>query len=163
MAREKKGKGEIGPYGGTWGAPSLFEEMDRMFETFFGRRFGRRWLPSPRWAETVETAFPAVDMYEDDDQVVVKAELPGVRKEDIDVSVDDTVVTISGEKKMQEKVQRKDYYRVERSYGAFTRSLPLPAEVQSDKATAAFKDGVLEVRVPKTAAAKEKKVQLEVR
>jgi len=84
-------------------------------------------------------------------------------KDDIDVKVTDDFITISGEKKKEEKVEKKNYYRMERSYGSFTRSLRLPTEVQTEKATAKFKDGVLEVRIPKTEEAKkkEKKVLIE--
>jgi HSP20 family protein len=94
---------------------------------------------------------------------VVKAELPGMKKEDIDVSLTEDTITISGEKKKEEKIEKKDYYSLERSYGSFKRSFSLPAEVQTEKASAKFKDGVLEIRIPKTEEAKkkEKKVLIE--
>ena len=106
---------------------------------------------------------PDVDIFEDGNDVVVKAEMPGMKKENIDVNLTNDMITVSGEKKKEEKVEKKDYYRVERSYGSFTRSFRLPKEVQSDKAKATFKDGVLELRVPKTAEAisKEKKIPIE--
>jgi len=106
---------------------------------------------------------PEMDIFEDGNDVVVKAEMPGMKKEDIEVNLTDDTVTVSGEKKKEEKVEKKDYYRVERSYGSFSRSFRLPKEVQSDKAKATFKDGVLEIRVPKTAEAisKEKKLTIE--
>jgi HSP20 family protein len=111
----------------------------------------------------IEEVSPSVDVFEERDEVVVKAELPGMSKEDIDVKVTDDVVTISGEKKKEEKIEKKNYYRIERSYGSFTRSFRLPTEVQTEKASAKFKEGVLEIRIPKTEEAKkkEKKVSIE--
>jgi HSP20 family protein len=100
--------------------------------------------------------YPTVDIFEDGNDVVVKAELPGMKKDDIEVNISDDVITISGEKKTEDKVEKKDYYRLERSFGAFTRTLQLPAETQTDKAKASFKDGILEVRIPKTTAAVQK-------
>lgn len=146
-------------------AISPFETMERWFEEAFRRPFsllGPSWLPRLRATE-VEEAIPSVDIFEEADNVVVKAELPGIKKEDIDVSMTDNVISISGEKKREEKVERKNYYREERSYGSFTRSFRLPAEVQTDKAKAGFKEGVLEIRIPKTEEAKkrEKKVSID--
>jgi HSP20 family molecular chaperone IbpA len=107
-------------------------------------------------------SFDLVDIFEDGNDVVVKAELPGMKKEDIDVNISDDVITISGEKKSEEKVEKKDYYRLERSYGSFTRTLRLPAETQTDKAKASFKDGILEVRMPKTEAALQKTKKISI-
>lgn len=146
-------------------ALSPFEEMERRFEEFFTRPlsvFGPSWLPRLRMHEISEVT-PNVDIFEDSNDVVVKAEMPGMKKEEIEVNLTDDMVTVSGEKKKEEKVEKKDYYRVERSYGTFSRSFRLPKEVKSDKAKATFKDGVLEVRVPKTEEAikKEKKIKIE--
>jgi HSP20 family protein len=146
-------------------APSPFEEMEKWFEDFFRRPFSLMrpsWFPRLRMPEIEEVA-PSVDVFEEGDDVVVKAELPGMSKENIDVKITDDIVTISGEKKKEEKIEKKDYHRMERSYGSFTRSFRLPSEVQTDKATAKFKEGVLEVRIPKTEEAKkkEKKVLVE--
>lgn len=145
--------------------PSHFEEMERWFEDVFRRPFSLlrpSWFPRIKIPE-IEEISPTADVFEEADSVVVKAELPGMGKEDIDVKVTDDIITISGEKKKEEKVEKKNYYRMERSYGSFTRSLRLPAEVQTEKASAKFKDGVLEVRIPKTEEAKkkEKKVMIE--
>jgi HSP20 family protein len=106
---------------------------------------------------------PSVDVFEEGDGVVVKAELPGMSREDIDVKVTDNIVTISGEKKKEEKIEKKNFYRMERSYGSFSRSFRLPTEVQAEKASAKFKGGVLEIRIPKSEEAKkkEKKVKVE--
>ncbi|MEW6214882.1 MAG: Hsp20/alpha crystallin family protein [Nitrospirota bacterium] len=146
-------------------ALSPFAEMERWFEDFFRRPFSLispAWLPRLRMPE-IEEVTPSVDVFMEGDDVVVKAELPGMSKEDIDVKVTDDIITISGEKKKEEKVEKKDYYKLERSYGSFTRSFRLPTEVQTEKAAAKFKDGVLEIRIPKTEEAKkkEKKVLIE--
>jgi len=146
-------------------AVSPFEEMEKRFEEFFRRpfsMFGPSWLPRVKFPE-MGVMSPDVDIFEDGNDVVVKAEMPGMKKENIDVNLTNDMITVSGEKKKEEKVEKKDYYRVERSYGSFTRSFRLPKEVQSDKAKATFKDGVLELRVPKTAEAisKEKKIPIE--
>jgi HSP20 family protein len=146
-------------------AISPIEEMERWFEDVFRKPFSLlrpSWFPRVRFPE-IEEITPTIDVFEEGDNVVVKAELPGMGKEDIDVKVTDDIITISGEKKKEEKVEKKNYYRMERSYGSFTRSLRLPTEVQTEKAVAKFKEGVLEVRIPKTEEAKkkEKKVSIE--
>jgi HSP20 family protein len=141
-----------------------FDEAERMFEDAFRRPFSLMrppWLPRLRATEMEEIA-PSVDIFEEGDDVVVKAELPGMSKENIDVSLSGDAVRISGEKKHEEKVEKKNYYRMERSYGSFTRSFRLPAEVDTDKAKASFKKGVLEIRVPKTQEAKEKEKKIKI-
>ncbi|OHE57288.1 MAG: moleuclar chaperone Hap20 [Thermodesulfovibrio sp. RBG_19FT_COMBO_42_12] len=144
--------------------PSSFQEMERLFEDFLRRPFsliGPSWWPRLRTPEFEEIT-PSIDLFTEGDDVVVKAELPGMKKEDIDVSVTDNTITVSGEKKQEEKVEKKDYYRLERSYGSFTRSFELPAEVQTDKASANFKDGVLEIRIPKTEGARKKEKRISI-
>ncbi|HAM49368.1 MAG TPA: Hsp20/alpha crystallin family protein [Nitrospiraceae bacterium] len=144
---------------------SPFEEMERRFEEFFRRPLsllGPSWFPRLRIPE-MEEFTPTIDIFEEGSDVVVKAELPGMKKEDLDVKLTDNTITISGEKKKEEKVEKKDFYRMERSYGSFTRAFSLPSEVQTDKVKAQFKEGILEIRVPKTEEAKqkEKKVLIE--
>lgn len=144
---------------------SPLEEMEKRFGDFFARPFsflGPSWLPRLRMHE-MEEVLPTVDIFEDGNDVVIKAEMPGMKKEDIDVKLSEGTITISGEKKKEEKVEKRNYYRMERSYGSFTRTFSLPSEVQTDRAKAQFKDGILEVRVPKTEEAKqkEKKVTIE--
>jgi len=135
---------------------SPFERMDELFESFFRRPFGRHWWPGfPRWFEAIEPS-PSVDIFEEKDDVVVKTELPGMTKKDIEVNISDDTITLSGEKKKEEKVEKKNYYHLERSYGSFSRSFRLPTDVQTDKAKASFKNGVLEIRIPKTEEAKKK-------
>jgi len=144
---------------------SPFEEIERWFDEFFRRPlsfFGPSWLPRLKMPE-FEVISPSVDIFEESDDVVVKAELPGMKKDDIEVTLSDDTITISGEKKREEKVEKKNYYRYERSFGSFTRSFRLPVEVQTDKAKASFKDGVLEIRIPKTEEAKKRAKKLEIK
>lgn len=145
-------------------ALSPFEEMERRFEDLFRRPFSLlepSWWPRLRMPEMEEVS-PKVDIFEEGDDFVVKAEIPGMKKEDIEVNLTDDMVTISGEKKQEEKVEKKDYYRLERSYGSFSRSFRLPKEIQTDKAKATFKDGVLEVKAPKTEEAKKKEKNIPI-
>jgi HSP20 family protein len=141
-----------------------FEEMERRFEDFFRKPFSLlpSWMPRLRMHE-IEEVSPSMDIFTEGDNVVVKAELPGMKKEDIHVNLTGDTITISGEKEKEEKVEKKDYYSFERSYGSFKRSFSLPSEVQTEKASAKFKNGVLEIRIPKTEEAKikEKKVTVE--
>jgi HSP20 family protein len=141
-----------------------FQEMERRFEDLFRRPFSLlpSWMPRLKMPE-IEEVSPSMDIFTEGDNVVVKAELPGMKKEDIDVSLTEDTITISGEKKKEEKIEKKDYYSCERSYGSFKRSFSLPSEVQTEKASAKFKNGVLEIRIPKTEEAKkkEKKVTVE--
>jgi len=142
-----------------------FEEAERWFEAAFRRPFslfGHRWLPRLSAMEMEEVS-PSLDIFEEGDKIVVKAEMPGIKKEDVEVSVTDHRMRISGEKKREEKVEKKNYYWEERSYGSFLRSFQLPSEVQTDKVEAKFKDGILEIRIPKTeeAKSKEKKVKVD--
>lgn len=157
----KTDKRELEPYRPFgWVAP--FERMEEMFDEFFRRPLGRTmWPVLPRMLEEVTPA-PMVDIFEEGDTIVVKSELPGMTRADIEVNLTNDTITLSGEKKKEEKIEKKNYYRMERSYGSFRRSFALPAEVQTDKAKASFKDGVLEVRIPKTEAAKKKEHKIKI-
>lgn len=142
-----------------------FEDMEREFASIFRRPLSLlepTWWPRLRTLEEEEVRTTA-DIFEEGNDVVVKAELPGMKKEDIDVKVTENMITISGEKKQEENVEKKNYHRFERRYGSFSHEYSLPCEVQTDKANAHFKDGVLEIRIPKTEEAKkkEKKVVIE--
>jgi HSP20 family protein len=145
-------------------ALSPFEEMDRMFEDFLSRGWMRplRWeLPS--WGEMAkpfEGKMPKVDVIERDDEVVVKAEIPGVDKKDLDVSVTENSVTIKGTTSHEEKEEKGDYFRSEISRGAYARTVGLPAYVDADKAKASFKDGVLELKLPKVEKAKRRSIEI---
>jgi len=142
-------------------AVSPFEEMERWMDSFFRNPFGFA-LTAPWWRESGAAGemMPHVDIFEDKGDMVVKAELPGVDKEDVNVSITDGVLTISGEKRAEEKVEKKDYHRIERRYGSFCRSFRLPENVNTDKAKAKFKNGVLEIRLPRTKEGKQKKIEI---
>jgi len=142
--------------------PRWERDMERMIEEFFGRRM-RPWWPE-KWFrnEGMEPTTPAVDFYEEKDEIVVKAELPGLDKNNIEVNLTNHTLTIKGEKRKEEEVKEKNYYRSERSYGSFVRTLELPTDVHADRVKATFKDGVLEVRLPKTEEAKKKEIKVKV-
>lgn len=151
-AQEKKA--EIAPV-----RKLLFPRWMERFEELFAEPWAPFW-PMPRVREALSLTLPAIDMYEEGDALVVQAELPGLEKEDLEVSVSGNVLTISGKKEKEEKVEKRNYRRMERSTGSFTRSVMLPVEVELDKVTASYKDGVLEVRAPmaKGAEARGKKI-----
>jgi HSP20 family protein len=127
-------------------------EMDRLWEGFPG--FPRL----RRLAE--EAAWPAVDVFERNGALVIKADVPGMTAKDIEVNLSEDAVTISGERREEKEVKEKDYYRSERSYGRFMRQIPLPAGADRDKAEASFKDGVLEISFPLKEEAKQKKIEV---
>ena len=106
------------------------------------------------------TFVPAVDVYDNDDAIVLKADLAGMRPEDVDIEVHDNVLTIKGERKQEEKTDKGGYHRVERRYGSFERSIALPGGTKVDAIEATCQDGVLTVRVPKTEAKKTEHVQI---
>jgi HSP20 family protein len=105
---------------------------------------------------------PALDVYEDKDNIIVKADLPGLTKDDIEISLQDNVLTLRGEKKRDSEVKEENYYRLERSYGTFNRSFELPTSVDASKIEATFKNGVLQITLPKTEEAKPKKIKINV-
>ena len=131
----------------------LHREMDRLWDDYFGS--GRRGL------QPLQTEFaPAVDVKETADQVVVKAEVPGMEAKDINISVTGDVLTIKGEKKSEREEKEENYHLVERSYGSFCRSLTLPAAVDLDKIEAKYDKGVLTVTCPKKEEVKPKPIEI---
>lgn len=133
--------------------------MDDMSRRSFPSLFGRdRWLP----IRPLSLRMPSLDVYEEKDSVVVKAELPGMKKEDVEVNLTGENLTIKGEKKEDKEIKEDNYYRRERSYGSFLRTVALPCEVKSDDIKASFKDGVLEIRMPKTEEAKKKSIAVKI-
>lgn len=134
---------------------SLQQEMNRLFNTFFdtplagngGTGAVRRWIP-------------AMDLVETDDHFVLRADLPGVAEDDVKVELEDNVLTISGERKAEQEQTKEGWYRVERAYGAFARSLTLPEGIDPDAITASFDRGVLEVRVPKPEERRPRRVSI---
>lgn len=135
------------------------KDMDRLFEEFFSpiTRRRRGWL-KPEMGVIV----PNIEMYDRKNEIVVKAELPGVAKEDIDLTITKDSLTLKGEAKKEEEIKEEDYYASEISYGSFTRTIALPVEVDSEKAKASFKNGVLEITLPKREEAKPKEIKIEV-
>ena len=133
---------------------NLRDELDRLFEGPFGELGGASPLLSV-WN-------PAVDVYEDKDNVFVKAELPGMKKEDIEVSLHAGTLSISGERKAEEKHDSADTYRVERFVGRFHRTITLPSEVKHDHISAQYKDGILTVTLPKAEEAKPRQIEVNV-
>jgi HSP20 family protein len=132
---------------------SLPEEFERLF-----------WGLSRASEEEGETAewAPKVDVYEDSEALRIHAELPGVKKDDVKISVRDGMLTLRGERKFENEDKKENYYRLERSYGSFLRSFTLPNTVDADKIHAAMKDGVLELTIPKKPEAKPKEIKVEV-
>ena len=136
----------------------LRREMDSLFDNFFSgfdiEPFGNR----------MGAFSPKIDVTENDKEIKISAELPGMDDKDIDLSLQNDMLTIKGEKKEEKEDKGKDYYKVERSYGSFSRSIPLPAEVDTNKADAKFKKGVLSITLPKTAKAisETKKIAVKV-
>lgn len=120
-----------------------------------------------RWEDEDETRpavwRPAVDVHEAGDNLVFRAELPGMNKEDVQINVENNVLSIKGERKFNDEVKRESYHRVERAYGSFCRSFTLPTSVDSKKIEAHMKDGVLEVVVPKSEEAKPKQIEIKVK
>ena len=132
----------------------LRDEIDRLFES-----------PLAELARTLAILSgwtPALDLYEDKDNLVVKVELPGMKREDIDVSLHEGSLSISGERKSEEKHQDADVYRTERFFGRFQRTVTLPTPVAADKVKAQYKDGILTITLPKTEEAKPKHIDVNV-
>jgi len=141
---------------------SLQDEVDNLFNLAFGRLTGGNG-ENVAGSPLFEGWFPAVDVYEDKDNLLVKAELPGLKKEDIEISLHDGFLTLSGERKGEEKHQEADVYRSERWAGRFHRSIKLPCRVETDKITATYNEGVLTVNLPKAEEAKPKQIPVTVK
>jgi HSP20 family protein len=133
---------------------SIRDDMNRLFNEFFGRTEGQEgtWL-SGAWA-------PPVDIHETDDALILKAELPGFSKDDVNVELKDNSLTLKGQRRHETEVKEEQYHRRERAYGSFQRTFMLPTPVDSEKVTATYKDGVLELRLPKSEAAKPKRIAI---
>jgi HSP20 family protein len=133
----------------------LRDEIDRLFDspldalTSNSQQFLNGWLPS-------------IDLYEDRDHLVLKAEIPGMKKEDIDISLHGEVLTLSGERKEEETFDKTETYRAERFLGRFQRTLTLPVRVEASKVQASYKDGILTVTLPKAEEAKPKQIEVKV-
>jgi HSP20 family protein len=122
------------------------DRLNRMFSEFYGEGFGRGWVPS-------------VDIYETDEhEVVLKADLPDLKREDINVTFENNVLTLKGDHKVESVTKRENFQRMERQYGSFSRSFTLPATVDASRISASYKDGVLTIRLPQREEAKPKQI-----
>jgi HSP20 family protein len=137
---------------------SLQGRMNRLFDESF--RGVSRGGAEEDWAQGAWS--PAVDIYEKDGTIVLKAELPGIEPKDVDVRVENNILTLKGERRFEAEVQQESYQRVERAYGAFSRSFTLPTVVDTDNIKAEFKDGVLRMSLPKKEEAKPKQISINV-
>ena len=137
---------------------SMIEEMERMFETFMPQSWLRPWrMETSLLAETV----PQVDVIDQDDKILVRAALPGVTKDDLEVSTTDHTVTIRGSTRKETKAEKGEYYRREIRSGSFLRTVSLPANVDEKRIKAVFKDGLLEVSLPKLEGAKRHAIPIQ--
>ncbi len=135
---------------------AMHDRMNQLFdETFLQARASDAAPAAAMWA-------PAVDIYEAGDDIVVKAEVPGIERDDVAVEVKDGILTLRGERKFEREEKKEDYHRIERSYGTFVRSFALPSSVDPDKVRATLRDGVLEVKLSKKDEAKPRKVRVAV-
>jgi len=153
MAREEDESRKPAPWRPFSGLARRQRDFENMFDDLFRLRspFGRAFsLPVD------------VDVYEEGDDIIVKAELPGLAKEDIGISIQEHLLTIRGEKKSEEKINQEDYFRSERCYGIFTRVVELPQRVQAEKCKATLENGVLVIRLPKTEEAKNKQISVKI-
>ena len=132
---------------------TLQEEVNRLFSTNMTRAFGDEGIGRGAWN-------PSVDIYENKDQIVLEAELPGMKQEDFELTVENSVITLRGERRFEKFDDADNYHRVERSYGAFTRSFTLPQTVSAEGATAEYQNGVLRVTLPKREETKSRRIEV---
>ena len=132
---------------------TLQEEVNRLFSGSLTRNFDDEGIARGAWS-------PSVDIYENKEQIVLEAELPGMSREDFDLSVENNVITLRGERHFEKKDEKDNYHRVERAYGSFTRSFTLPNTVLADSASAEYKNGVLRVTLPKREETKARRIEI---
>ncbi|MGI8919373.1 MAG: Hsp20/alpha crystallin family protein [Pyrinomonadaceae bacterium] len=132
---------------------SLQEEVNRLFSTNLTRGFGEEGIGRGAWN-------PSVDIYENKDQIILEAELPGMNRGDFELTVENNVITLRGERNFEKKDDNDNYHRVERSYGSFTRSFTLPQTVSAEGATAEYTNGVLRVTLPKREETKARRIEV---
>jgi len=130
-------------------------DFDRLFRGAFSSQLGETELSTRSWA-------PPVDIYETEDAIVLKAELPGADPKEVEVRVEDNTLYLKGERKFEKEVKEQNYHRVERSYGSFARSFSLPNSISTDQVKAEFKDGLLTLTMPKREEAKPKTIKIDV-
>ncbi len=134
----------------------LQDEFNKFFEDQLAKRVGSEELASSSW-------IPPVDIYEDENNIVIKADLPGMDQKDIEVKVENNTLIIKGEKKFEDEEKKDNYHRIERFYGTFQRAFTLPDTVDVEKIKAAYKNGVLEITIPKKPETKPKQIKVEVK
>lgn len=134
------------------------QDLDTMFDDF-----ARGFEMEPTWSTKLDSFTPRVDVTESEKEIHIAAELPGIEEKDIDITVSKDSLTIKGEKKEEKEDKGKDYYRMERSYGSFSRTIPLPVEVETDHAVASYQKGILSIKIPKSARAIEEKKKIAVK
>jgi len=144
-----------------WDPFKELDELQNRLSPFFGRAPVRRQNGEQENMTVAEWA-PLVDIAEDDKEYLIKAELPDVKKDEVKVTVENGVLTITGERKFEKEEKGKKYHRVERAFGSFVRSFTLPDDADANKVNAEFKDGVLKVHVAKSEAAKPKQIEVKV-
>ena len=132
---------------------TLQEEVNRLFSSNLTRGFGEEGIGRGAWN-------PSVDIFENKDQIVLEAELPGMKQDDFELTVENNVITLRGERQFEKKEESDNYHRVERSYGSFTRSFTLPQTVSAEGATAEYSNGVLRVTLPKREETKARRIQI---
>jgi HSP20 family protein len=148
------------PFKTQWDPFKELEEMEKRLSTWLRHPAVRR--DSDKEALTVAEWSPLVDISEDEKEYLIKAEIPEMKKEDIKISVEDNVLSISGERKYEKEEKGKKYHRVERAYGRFLRSFTLPDDADGSKVGAEYKDGVLKVHLPKSEKAKPKTIEVKI-
>lgn len=161
--REPRRLARYDPFGG-WGAnpfrslQRFADEMDRMFEDV---GFGRRWSGSPTWRGTTSYEWaPQIDLFQKENELTIRADLPGLKRDEVSVDITDDAVTIQGARHREREEEREGYYRSERSYGSFCRVVPLPEGAITEQAKAKFRDGVLEITMPAAPAAKARRLEI---
>lgn len=132
---------------------SLQQEVNRLFTGNIARTFDEEGIAGGSWS-------PSVDIYENKDEIVLEAELPGMNREDFDLSVENNTITLRGERRFEKKEESDNYHRVERAFGTFTRSFTLPNTVSAEGATADYRNGVLRVTLPKRAETKARRIEV---
>jgi len=146
---------EISPWKPFRELERMRREMDRLWDSFFEGKPAKR-------VEEVGEWLPTLDISETKNDLVVRAEIPGIDPKDIDISLVNEVLTIKGDKKQEKEEKEENYHLIERSYGSFTRTIRLPKEVQSDKINASYKNGILKITLPKSEEAKKKEIKIKV-
>ncbi|HSA62484.1 MAG TPA: Hsp20/alpha crystallin family protein [Nitrospiraceae bacterium] len=148
------------PSKGHWNPWKDLEELEKRLSTLWGRPPAKS--EGEKETMTVAEWSPLVDISEDEKEYLVKAELPEVKKEDVKLTVQDNVLSITGERKYEKEEKGKKYHRVERAYGSFMRSFTLPEDADATKVAAEYKDGILRVHLPKSEKAKPKSIEVKV-